>query len=99
MRAFAGVGARLLAGTDTNPLGYVLHRELRELVQAGLTPFQALEAATRNPADFLGLTDGSGTVTVGSRADLVLLEGNPLTEVSATSKISGVIQAGVWIQP
>lgn len=98
VRALAGVGARLLAGTDTNPLGYVLHRELRELVLAGLTPFQALEAATANPADFLGLTDGSGTVVVGSRADLVLIEGNPLVDIGATSRIAGVVQRGRWIE-
>jgi hypothetical protein len=97
VRALAGVGARLLAGTDTNPLGYVLHRELRELVLAGLTPFQALQAATTNPAEFFELTDGSGTVVVGSRADLVLIEGNPLQDVSATSRIQGVVKQGQWL--
>lgn len=99
VRALAGVGARLLAGTDTNPLAYVLHRELRELVQAGLTPYQALQAATANPTDFFELTDGSGTVAVGSRADLVLIEGNPIIEIGATSRIVGVVARGQWIEP
>jgi len=99
VRALAGVGAGLLAGTDTNPLAYVLHRELRELVRAGLSPFQALEAATRNPADFFQLSDGSGTVSAGSRADLLLIRGNPLEDIRATSNIVGVIAKGRWIEP
>jgi imidazolonepropionase-like amidohydrolase len=99
VRALAGVGARLLAGTDTNPLGYVLHRELRELVQAGLTPFQALEAATSNPAGFLALADGSGTISVGSRADLVMIEANPLVDISSTSRIAWVVREGLLIKP
>ena len=99
VRALAGVGARLLAGTDTNPLAYVLHRELSELVQAGLAPFQALEAATANPADFFELTDGSGTVSVGSRADLVLIVGNPFEDIGSTSNIVGVVAKGHWIEP
>jgi len=99
VRALAGVGARLLAGTDTNPLAYVLHRELRELVQAGLTPFQALQAATAYPAEFFQLSDGSGTVSVGSRADLVLISGNPLDDIQATSSIVGVVTKGRWLEP
>jgi len=99
LRALVGVGAPILAGTDDYPLGYVLHRELRELVAAGLTPYQALEAATRNPRDFFELTDGSGTVSVGSRADLVLIEGNPMEDIESTLRIAGVVVKGRWLEP
>jgi hypothetical protein len=98
VRALVGVGARILAGTDTDPLAYVLHRELRELVRAGLSPYQALQAATTNPADFFELTDGSGMVAVGSRADMILVQGNPLHDISSTSRIVGVVKQGRWIE-
>lgn len=97
IRALVRTGAKILAGTDTQPLGFALHRELEELVRAGLTPFQALEAATRNPAEFFRFQDGSGVVAVGSPADLVLLEGNPLEDVRQTRRIVGVVSRGRWL--
>lgn len=96
VRALVRVGAGVMAGTDTPPAGFALHRELEELVGAGLTPYQALEAATRNPARFLARDDGSGMVTVGSPADLVLLNGNPLEDISNTRRIVGLVRRGRW---
>jgi imidazolonepropionase-like amidohydrolase len=96
VRALVGVGAGVLAGTDTPPVGFALHRELEELVDAGLTPYQALAAATHNPATFLGRDDGSGMVTVGSPGDLVLLDGNPLEDITNTRRVAGLVRRGEW---
>ncbi len=88
----AGVG--LLAGTDTPaPLvapGYALHDELALLVEAGLTPAEALRTATRNPAVFLRREKELGSVEEGKCADLVLLSGNPLSDIRNTRKIESV---------
>jgi imidazolonepropionase-like amidohydrolase len=90
-------GIRLLAGTDlatagTYP-GFDLHDELALMVQAGLTPMEALQSATRNAADVLKLND-SGTIAVGKSADLVLLDANPLDDIRNSQKISAVILGG-----
>ena len=91
-------GVDILAGTDTgNPLcfpGFSLHDELGLLVQAGLTPMQALQTATRNPARFLGREKDLGTVEKGKLADLVLLDANPLEDIGNTRKIYAVIYRG-----
>lgn len=92
----AGVG--ILAGTDdSNPYvmpGFSLHDELALLVEAGLTPLEALRAATYNPSMFLGLSNSLGTVERGKRADLVLLDANPLADISNTKKINAVVLKG-----
>jgi len=92
----AGVG--IIAGTDEpNPYcfpGFSLHDELGLLVQAGLTPMQALQAATYKAAEFLGMMDSLGTVEQGKIADLVLLEANPLEEIGNTRKIAAVVVGG-----
>jgi len=91
-------GVRMLAGTDppTRDVfpGFTLHDELGLLVEAGLTPMQALQAATRNAAQCLGLLDSLGTIEVGKIADLVLLEANPLANISNTQKIGAVVLRG-----
>ena len=92
----AGVG--LLAGSDcgspfTFP-GFSLHDELRFLVQAGLTPLQALQTATILPARFLGRESEMGTISRGKVADLVLLDGNPLEDINNTKRIRAVVAAG-----
>jgi imidazolonepropionase-like amidohydrolase len=92
----AGVG--ILAGTDTsNPLcmpGFSLHDELTLLVKAGLTPMQALQTATLNPARFNHQEKDLGTIEQGKIADLVLLDANPLDNISNTTKIASVIYSG-----
>ena len=92
----AGVG--ILAGTDTpNPYvlpGFSLHDELALVVQAGLTPMEALQSATLNPARFLGMEKEMGTVQQGKVADLVLLEANPLEDIHNTQKINSVVVKG-----
>jgi imidazolonepropionase-like amidohydrolase len=92
----AGVG--ILAGTDTsNPFcfpGFSLHDELELLVKAGLMPLEALQSATYNPAKYLDLEKNLGTVEQGKFADLVLLDANPLDNISNTKKIAGVIVRG-----
>ena len=91
-------GVKILAGTDSAAPyvipGFSLHEELALLVKAGLTPMEALQAATRNPAEFLGLLDSQGTIAVGKNADLVLLDANPLDDIHNTQKIRAVILRG-----
>jgi hypothetical protein len=96
--AMEHAGVEILAGTDTlNPYclpGFSLHDELGLLVQAGLTPLQALQAATLNPARFMGRENDLGTVAPGKIADLVLLDANPLEDIGNTRKISAVVFGG-----
>jgi imidazolonepropionase-like amidohydrolase len=100
-KALQEAGAGLLAGTDHGSPGGVepvpVSEELRVMVErAGLTPYEALATATRNPAAFLGTLDSTGTVAVGKRADLVLLAGNPLQDIRAAAVPSGVMVGGRW---
>lgn len=92
-------GVPIGAGTDTpiglSPPGYSLHMELDFLVRAGLSPIEALAAATVRPAEFFSLQDQMGTVDVGKAADLVLLGGNPLEDIANTKSVSLVISKGV----
>jgi imidazolonepropionase-like amidohydrolase len=89
-------GVRLLAGTDLPPESRngSIHDELAYLVDAGLTPMQTLETATRNAAEFLGILDTVGTVERNKAADLVLLTANPLDDIHNTARISAVIIRG-----
>jgi hypothetical protein len=90
----AGVG--ILAGTDLPPntRNGTIHDELAYLVDAGLTPMQALQTATRNAANFLGKLDSLGTIGRNKAADLVLLDANPLADIHNTARISAVIARG-----
>jgi len=96
--AMQRAGVQILAGTDA-PAPYIfpgfsLHEELTLLVEAGLTPMQALETATRNPARFLGRLDVLGTIERKKIADLILLEADPLADIKNTRKISAVVVGG-----
>ena len=99
VRAFRDAGVRMLAGTDMYAIGFVpgfsLHRELQSLVKAGLTPYQALETATRNPGELM--KGNFGTVSVGQAADLILVDGNPLKDVSNVAQLKGVMVRGRWL--
>lgn len=89
----------LLAGTDSpyNIPGFTLHEELELLVEAGLTPLEALQTATLNPAKFMKREEDLGTVEVGKLADLLLLNANPLEDISNTTEIHAVILDGQYI--
>ena len=87
-------GVKILAGTDYIVAGADVHRELEQLVAAGLTPSQALHAATLAPAEYFGLEDQYGSVAVGKTADLLLLEANPLDDIRNTRHLAGVVFNG-----
>ena len=91
-------GARILAGSDTPNAycvpGFALHRELALLVEAGLTPAEALRAATWNPAEFLRMTEDHGSIDAGKVADMVVLDANPLEAIGNTRRIHAVIRRG-----
>jgi len=94
-------GAGLLLGSDSpqifNVPGFAIHRELEYLVDAGLTPFEALQTGTANPAEFFGRTGDFGVVKTGAEADLILLDANPLEDVTNTRRIHGVMLRGCWL--
>ena len=100
-RGFRDAGVRMMAGTDAmNPSvvpGFSIHKELQDLVAAGLTPYQALLTATANPADFLGTLNTSGTIALGKTADMILLDKNPLDDIRNTSNQFGVMVHGQWL--
>ena len=93
--AKAGVG--ILAGCDTMIAGFCVHDELAAMVRGGMTPLAAIQTATLNPARFFGLEQTTGSVARGRRADLVVLDGNPLTDITNLSHIRAVIVAGRWL--
>src|ERR1700677_4661652 len=95
-------GVPFLAGTDTAAGGHIfpgfsLHQELALFVQAGLTPLQALQTATLNPAKFMNRLADLGTVERGKLADLVLLDANPLDDIANTQRIRAVVLAGRYL--
>jgi imidazolonepropionase-like amidohydrolase len=98
VRLFNEGGVLLLAGTDVGvPFqvpGNSLHVELERLVEAGLTPLKALQTATLNPARVLKIGESLGTIEAGKRADLVLLDANPLEDIRNTQKIRAVVADG-----
>jgi hypothetical protein len=95
------LGVPIMAGTDAAAPnvfpGFSLHEELEYLVQAGLTPMQALLAATRGPAEFLSRGE-QGTIAVGQRADLVLLDADPLPDIRNTQRIRAVVLNGKLLE-
>lgn len=101
IKALNDEGAGLLLGSDApqifNVPGFSIQRELGYLVQAGLTPFQALATGTRNVARFLGTPNDFGTVEAGRRADLILLEADPLKDVANVERRVGVMLNGRWL--
>ena len=101
LRALRDAGAGILLGSDApqvfNVPGFSIHDELRMLVDAGFTPYEALATGTVNVARFLGEEGQAGTVAPGMRADLVLLDADPLADVRNAEKIAGVMVHGRWL--
>jgi imidazolonepropionase-like amidohydrolase len=93
-RDMAAAGVGILAGCDAMIAGFCVHDELGLMVNGGMTPSAALQTATINPARFLHLDETLGTVAVGKRADLVLLDANPLTDIANTRRINAVLLGG-----
>ena len=100
VKAFHDAGARILAGTDApNPwafVGFGMVDELELYVEAGLSTYAALRTATTAAAEFMNESGRSGIVAPGARADLVLLDGDPLADIAAYRQIDGVMAAGTW---
>src|SRR5687767_5604471 len=103
IKALHDAGVLFLLGSDAPQLwnvpGFSAHRELVSLVAAGLTPYQALRTGTVNVAKFMNEEGRAGVVRRGARADLVLLEANPLQDVANSLKINGVVVNGRWVGP
>ena len=101
IRLMRQAGVEIIAGTDVlNPYcfpGFSLHDELALLVEAGLSPLEALQAATMNAARYQSREKELGTVEKGKLADLVLLDANPLENITNTQKINAVIVNGKLI--
>jgi imidazolonepropionase-like amidohydrolase len=89
-------GGKILAGTDSPivPYGLGLHVELEAYVHAGMTPFQALQTATVNAAQALGLADELGTIQPGKIADLAFVSGDPLLDIRNTREVKRVMKGG-----
>ena len=95
--AMKKAGVEILAGTDLPLIGFSLHDELDLLVQSGLSPAEALRAATINPARFLHDDAANGSVAAGKNADLVLLDANPLDSIRNTQRIAAVVVRGRYL--
>jgi len=101
LKALRDAGAKIAFGTDSPQLfsvpGFSIHREIESMLLAGLTPFEILASGTRNVGRYYGREKEFGTVAKGQRADLVLLDANPLTDLKNFSRRAGVMVNGRWI--
>ena len=101
IKALHDGGVPFALGSDApqtwNVPGFSAHRELGALVAAGLTPYEALKSGTANVGTYFGTQASVGTVTAGKRADLMLLDANPLTDIANSSRIAGVMVNGRWL--
>ena len=100
IKAIYDAGGKIMTGSDTPEFlwlyGFGMHHELKALKDAGLSNYAVLEAATKNPSLFLGTIANVGTIEKGKRADLMLLNANPLADLSATENRAGVMLKGKW---
>jgi hypothetical protein len=101
VQALHAAGAGVLLGTDAaQPYhipGFSIHEELAALVDAGLSPYEAIAAGTRLAADAMGRSDEFGTIAKGKRADMILVQEDPLANVSHVQSRTGVMVRGQWL--
>ena len=94
-------GVRILLGTDTpqgfSVPGFSIHREMKKMVEAGMRPYEVIKSGTRDVGLYFKDKDNFGTVEVGKRADLILVDANPLEDVANIDRISGVMVRGSWL--
>ncbi len=90
VRVLHKAGVPIVAGTDQAVPGFSLDREIELYVKAGFTPMEAIQAATLVPAQAMGMEKESGTIEAGKRADVILVDGNPLENISDIRKVSTV---------
>jgi imidazolonepropionase-like amidohydrolase len=101
LKALNEGGVRILLGTDApqqfSVPGFSIHREMALMVKCGFTPYQIIHSGTKNVGDYFKSKDNFGTIEVGKRADLILVEGNPLKDVANISRRAGVMARGRWL--
>lgn len=101
LRAARDAGVKILFGTDAPQLfsvpGFSIHREMQIMTASGMTPYEVMASGTRSVAEYFGAEKEFGTVEAGKRADLVLLEANPLADVANFSRRAGVMVRGRWL--
>jgi imidazolonepropionase-like amidohydrolase len=102
LQALHEAGVPILFGTDApqqfSVPGFSIHREFPTMLDSGFSPYQILVSATRNPGEYFKAQDKFGTVATGSRADLVLVKGNPLEDIAHTENPAGVMVRGRWLE-
>jgi imidazolonepropionase-like amidohydrolase len=99
VRLLHAAGVPIVAGTDQSVPGFSVYREIELYVQAGFTPMEAIQAATLVPARAMGMEKESGTIEVGKRGDVIVVDGNPLENISDIRKVSAVFAGGRMYQP
>ncbi|MGZ8781409.1 MAG: amidohydrolase family protein [Thermoanaerobaculia bacterium] len=101
LRALNKGGVKILMGTDApqqfSVPGFSLHRELLRMREAGMSPYEILKSGTVNVGEYFAKQDSFGTIEPGRRADLVLVDANPLADIANVARISGVMVRGRWL--
>ena len=101
IKAISDAGGGMLLGTDSPQIfsvpGFSLHREMKLMVDAGMTPYEVLASGTSRVAEYFGTEADDGTITVGKRADLILVNANPLDDVAHVADRTGVMVNGRWL--
>lgn len=101
LKALSDGGVKILFGTDSpqefSVPGFSIHREMKAMAAAGMTPYEILRSATRNVGEYFKAKDAFGTIAAGQRADLVLLTANPLADIGNVAQRAGVMIRGRWL--